>query len=147
MTPATVDHIASSDPYLEELTRLFNIYRISNLNMRYYGIRAERYERRSKWLLIGAGLLSACALALLLTDAVTVPGARIAAIVSAAIATVLTSVSPFFGWAEKASELRNLHFSYGQVFGQIELRFPRFEELTVLPMSMLGFLAWLTRLS
>ena len=88
--------------------------------MRYYGIRAERYERQSRWIALDSAVLSATAVAISLSDALLHPRAKAAAIISAALATVLTSVAPFLGWTEKARELRNLHFSYGQVFGQIE---------------------------
>jgi len=118
--PATLEQTVVADAYLEELTRLFNIYRISNLNMRYYGIRASDYEARSRWIAIGTAILSATALAILLSDVAFLPWAKRAAIASAAAATILTSVAPFLGWTEKARDLRNLHFSYGQVFGQIE---------------------------
>ena len=108
------------DLSFEELKCLFHIYRLANLNARYYGCRAEGYERKTRRVLVMTGLMSALALGLLLCVDPTPKWAKIGAAIAAGLAAILTSVSPFFGWTEKARELRNLHFSYSQLFGQIE---------------------------
>ncbi len=111
-----------------ELNRLFNLYRLANLNARYYGCRAEKYEKQARYVLIVTGLLSALALSLLLADY----GKTIATI-SAGLAAVLSGTAPFMGWTEKTRELRNQHFAYSQLFGQLEFvitEIRRGEELT-----------------
>jgi hypothetical protein len=107
------------DPYYDELNRLFLLYRLANLNARYYGIRAEKFEWRNKCSLIATAALSMLALSLILVagDNLVV---RIVAAASAGIAAFISGVTPFFGWTDKVRELRNLHFAYSQLFGQIE---------------------------
>src|ERR1700722_9588115 len=118
METATQDHGSITDSQYEELKRLFNLYRIASLNVRYYGCRAEQFERKIKWPLVIAALSSALALGLLLG----VDGAWVKQWSAAlsGITAVITGVSPFFGWAEKVRDLRSLRFAYSQLFGQIE---------------------------
>ena len=69
METVTQEHQSQTeerDPYYEELNRLFNLYRLANLNTRYYGCRAETFERYSKIATIAVAVFSATALALLL---------------------------------------------------------------------------------
>jgi hypothetical protein len=101
-----------------ELNRLFNLYRLANLNTRYYGCRAEIFERRLKWVQVVIALLSAAALSILLASDTS--GTRLAGAVMAGIAAVVSSIVPFLGWADKAREMRNLNFAYGQIFSQVE---------------------------
>jgi hypothetical protein len=120
MDATTQEHPSTTerDPYYEELNRLFNLYRLANLNARYYGCRAEQFERKSKGALVIAALFSALALALLLGadgDWVKPLSAVLAGIVA-----VITGVTPFLGWTEKVRDVRNLRFAYSQLFGQIE---------------------------
>jgi len=101
-----------------ELNRLFNLYRLANLNVRYYGCRAEMYEGLQRWTQVAIALLSAAALAILLAS--NTANTRLIGAILAGIAAVVSALVPFLGWAEKGRELRNLNFSYGQVFSQIE---------------------------
>jgi hypothetical protein len=48
------------------------------------------------------------------------PVARYCAATLAGIATLVSGVTPFLGWSEKIQELRNQHYAYSQVFGQVE---------------------------
>lgn len=107
-----------SDPYYEELNRLFNLYRLANLNTRYYGCRAERFERLSKMGTMVVAVLSASALALLL--GVDQPWVKPLAAALSGLAAVITGVTPFLGWPEKIRDMRSLRFAYSQLFGQIE---------------------------
>jgi len=109
---------APPDPYYDELNRLFNLYRLANLNTRYYGCRAESFERRNKWATIIVALLSALALALLL--GVDQSWVKPVAAALAGLAAIITGVIPFLGWPEKIRDLRSLRFAYSQLFGQIE---------------------------
>ena len=108
----------SADPYYEELNRLFNLYRLANLNTRYYGCQAEKFERRNKWAAVLGAILSTAALALLL--GVDKPWVKPAAAVLSGLAAIITGVTPFMGWTEKIRDLRSLRFAYSQLFGQIE---------------------------
>jgi hypothetical protein len=117
MEAVTQEHVLA-DPYYDELNRLFNLYRLANLNTRYYGCRAEQFERKSKWALVTAALVSALALALLL--GVDQPWIKTWGAALSGIAAVITGVTPFFGWSEKVRDLRSLRFAYSQLFGQIE---------------------------
>ncbi|HXR75168.1 MAG TPA: hypothetical protein VN737_04275 [Bryobacteraceae bacterium] len=108
---------ATPDPYHTELCRLFNLYRLANVNMRYYGCRAEKFESRSRSLLVAAALCSTGALSLLLIpDAPSYPAA-----ILSGIAAIISGTVPYFGLSEKIRDLRNLRFAYSQLFGQIEL--------------------------
>jgi len=119
MEEATQERTAvDADRYYEELNRLFNLYRLANLNTRYYGCRAEQFERRTKRALVISALVSALALALLL--GVDSPSIRAWGAGLSGIAAVITGVTPFFGWTEKVRDLRSLRFAYSQLFGQIE---------------------------
>jgi hypothetical protein len=109
---------SSGDPYYDELNRLFNLYRIANLNTRYYGCRAEKFERLNKIAIVIVALLSASALALLL--GVDQPWVRPAGAALSGLAAIITGVTPFLGWPEKIRDLRSLRFAYSQLFGQIE---------------------------
>jgi hypothetical protein len=103
-----------------ELNRLFGLYRLANLNARYYGCRAEIYEKWSRRALSVTAFLSALALSLLLgVDPKYALGRNIAAC-AAGISALLAGLTPFVGWTEKIRERRNLHFCYSQLFGQIE---------------------------
>jgi hypothetical protein len=117
MEAVSQDHRAA-DPYYDELNRLFNLYRLANLNARYYGCRAEQFERKSTWTTILSALVSALALAVLL--GVERPWVKPFAAALSGIAAVITGVTPFFGWAERIRDLRSLRFAYSQLFGQIE---------------------------
>jgi hypothetical protein len=39
----------------------------------------------------------------------------------AGVAAISASLSPLFGWTAKVRTFSNMHFAYGQLFGQIEL--------------------------
>jgi len=107
------------DPQYEELRRLFDLYRLANLNARYYGCRAETFEKRNKGALIVTAAFSMLALSLILAfpnDAIM----RGFAAGFAGLAGLISGVIPFFGWTDKVRELRNQHFAYSQIFGQIE---------------------------
>ena len=111
---------SDNDPWHEELNRLFYLYRLSNLNTRYYGRRAAWYESLARWALVAVAAISAVALTVILSTDPKNPNPRIWATVGSGIATVVLAVIPSFGWSERARELRSLHFAYGQLFGQIE---------------------------
>ncbi len=111
---------AGQDQYYEELKRLFNLYRLSHLNAQYYGIRAEKYEKRNKGSLIVTAALSMLALSVILVADPKNTCARDFAAACAGLAAFLSGVVPFFGWSEKIRDLRNQHFAYSQLFGQIE---------------------------
>jgi hypothetical protein len=102
-----------------ELNRLFHVYRLCNLNVRYYGCRAEKFCNKSRYLNIGVALLSAGALAILLGSSSDC--ARFAAAAAAGLAAVGAAIAPLLGWSEKAGECQNLRFSYAQLFNLAEL--------------------------
>lgn len=108
----------SPDPYYEELNRLFLLYRLANLNARYYGVRAAKFEWRNKSALVLTAVLSTLALSLIL--GVDQGWAKGVAAASAGLAAIVSGVTPFLGWTDKIRDLRNLHFAYSQLFGQIE---------------------------
>src|ERR1700691_1817318 len=108
MEVATQGH-ASADPYYDELNRLFQLYRLANLNARYYGIRAEKFEWRNKISFIATAALSMLALSLILAANPPNTMARNFAAAFAGIAAFISGVTPFFGWTEKVRDLRNLH--------------------------------------
>lgn len=108
------------DPYYEELNRLFNLYRTANLNVRYYGCRAEKFEWWSKAALVVTAVLSTLALSLILGVDPKESWARTFAAAAAGIAAIISGVTPFFGLTEKIRDLRNLRFAYSQLFGEIE---------------------------
>jgi hypothetical protein len=116
--PVHTEQRTRSDREHEELNRLFYLYRLASLNQRYYGCRADKYERLDWGLTLTVGAASAIALGALLLSEGT--AARTGAAVLAGFAAVLTGVSPLLGWTAKAKRFCNLHFSYGQLFSQIE---------------------------
>jgi hypothetical protein len=109
-----------NDPYCGELNRLFGLYRLANLNARYYGVRAEKFEWLNKGSLIATAALSMLALSVILVADPNNYIARDWAAGFAGLAGFISGVAPFFGWTEKIRDLRNLHFAYSQLFGQIE---------------------------
>ena len=117
---AVIQEQVAADPYYDELNRLFNLYRLANLNARYYGIRAEKFEWRNKASLVATAALSMLALSLILAADQRNILARDWAAVLVGIAAFISGVTPFFGWTEKVRDLRNLHFAYSQLFGQVE---------------------------
>lgn len=136
MEAVTQEHPTDTDPYYAELNRLFNLYRLANLNMRYYGCRAEQFERKSKWTLVIAASVSALALALLL--GVEASWIKPLGAALSGVAAVITGVTPFFGWTEKIRDLRNLRFAYSQLFGQIEFAITEIKRAGMLTPEDLG---------
>jgi hypothetical protein len=124
------------DPYYEELNRLFNLYRIANLNTRYYGCRAEKFEMRSKSANLAVALLSAVALGILL--GVDADWVKPTAAILSGLAAIVVSVTPIFGWAEKIRELRSLRFAYSQLFGQIEFAITEIKRAGILLPEHIG---------
>lgn len=107
-----------TDKTYDELIRLFNLYRLAELNRRYYGRRAEHFEHLQTGFLVFAAVLSACALGLLLS---TVDDwARYLAAVLAGASAVVTTVVQYFKWDDQARRFYFLHHSYGHLFAQIE---------------------------
>lgn len=117
MPTATPEEV-SSQQYYEELNRLFLLYRLANLNTRYYGRRAEKFESQKKWVDISVAFLSTVALTVVLAVEGTI-GKIIAASLSG-IAAIISGVTPFLGITDKIRDLRGLRFAYSQLFGQIE---------------------------
>ena len=137
MEAVTQEHIAA-DPYYDELNRLFNLYRIANLNVRYYGCRAERFERWSKVTLVVPAILSTLALALILGVDPKETWARTIAAIAAGMAAIISGTTPFFGLTEKIRDLRNLRFAYSQLFGQIEFAITEIKRAGVLSPEHIG---------
>lgn len=116
-TPTPIDQVPE-DRYHQELVRLFDLYRLANLNARYYGRRAEKFESYNKWSMVIAALLSAAALGFLL--GAEGEWVKVLAAILSGLTAVISGVTPFFGWTEKVRDLRSLRFAYSQLFGQIE---------------------------
>ncbi len=109
---------ASTDRTHDELTRLFNLYRLSKLNRRYYGNRSAHFESLQGQFLVASAVLSAIALGLLL--AVAGEKIRYVAAVLTGLSAVLTTVTQYFKWDEQARRFYFQHHSYGQLFSQSE---------------------------
>jgi hypothetical protein len=109
---------AATGQTYQELNRLYNIFCTTNLNVRYYGSRAESFESRERRLQIAVAALSAAALVILL--ATGAEPARWFCAGLAGMATVLATIDPFLGWKEKAREMHFLHRAHGQLCTQIE---------------------------
>lgn len=109
---------ASTDKTYDELTRLFDLYRLAELNRRYYGLRGAFFERLQSGFLVAAAVLSAFALGLLLAT----PGetTNYIAAALAGFSAVLTTVTQYFKWDEQARRFYFLHHSYGHLFSQSE---------------------------
>ena len=120
VTSAVTETESDETPYYRELNRLFGLYRLANLNARYYGHRTAKFQNYTRWSLILGGGLSAVALTVLLSSPPSWDKAKLFAVVAAGVAAVTVSIAPSFGWTEKSRELNNLHFSYSQLFGQLE---------------------------
>src|SRR3982750_1764096 len=110
--------LASRDSELEELNRLFNLFRLANLNLRYYGCRGERYERYAWRLDMVATITSAIALFVLLISEVSY--IRFIGAGLAGIAAICTAVAPVTGWPAKAKRFSILHALYSHLFAQVE---------------------------
>lgn len=107
-----------TDKTYEELTRLFSLYRLSELNRRYYGRRADHFDHLQTGFLVLASALSAIALGLLLST--VADWARYLAAALAGISAVVTAIIQYFKWDEQARRFYFLHQSYGHLFVQIE---------------------------
>jgi hypothetical protein len=117
---ATEDRLLAhqDDPEAAELSRLFDLYRLANLNLRYYGCRGEKYEHLAWWLDIIATLASAVALFVLLISEVSY--IRFIGAGFAGLAAVCMAVAPVTGWSAKAKRFSSLHALYSHLFGQVE---------------------------
>ena len=107
----------------EELARLFNLFRLCNLNVRYYGCRAEKYERLMRGLHVAAGIVSAVALfIILLIDSKDQYAGKVKLTAAAltGMATVLTGLAPLTGWSTKGAQMCKLQVLYSHLFGQVE---------------------------
>jgi hypothetical protein len=109
------------DGEYEELNRLVQLYRHASLNQRYYGCRAEGYERLAWWLEMSSAVASALALGILLLfdQPPAADTARKWAAALAGIATLLMAIAPITQWSRKAKKFSQLHASYGQLFSDI----------------------------
>ena len=114
-----MEEVAPVDKTYEELTRLFNLYRLAELNRRYYGIRGEHFQRLQNGTLVFAAVLSAIALGLLL--GVDYASVRFWAAGLAGISAVVTTAAQYLKWDEEARRFYFLHHSYGNLFTQIEM--------------------------
>jgi hypothetical protein len=119
MEAATQEHV-SADPYYDELNRMFQLYLLAQMNARYYGRRAGAFEWRNKIALILTAILSTVALALILGADPKEIWARHWAAGLAGAAAIVSGTTPFFGWTDRIRDLRNSHFAYSQLFGQLE---------------------------
>jgi hypothetical protein len=109
----------AADKTYDELTRLFNLYRLSELNRRYYGRRAEHFERLQTGSLVLAAVLSAAALGILL--GIGDPRTRFWAAALAGLSAVVTTAVQYLKWDDKARRFYFLHHSYGHLFAEIEV--------------------------
>ncbi len=142
---SVVQEIPPADPAqdtcYEELKRLFALYRLCNLNVRYYGRRAARYESYQSSALILAAVLSALALALILAvdpSSSGTPIIRWVAVGASSLGTILLAVLPTLGLSERIRELRALHFAYGQLFVQVEAVIVEIRRADDLTQELLG---------
>jgi hypothetical protein len=110
--------VGGQDSELEELNRLFNLFRLANLNLRYYGSRGERYERNAWRLDMAATIASAIALFVLLISEISY--IRFIGAALAGIAAICTAVAPVTGWPAKAKRFSILHALYSHLFAQVE---------------------------
>jgi hypothetical protein len=106
------------DPEAAELGRLFDLYRLANLNLRYYGCRGEKYERFAWWLDMIATFASAVALFVLLISEVSY--IRFIGAGFAGLAAICMAVAPVTGWSAKGKRFSSLHSLYSHLFGQVE---------------------------
>jgi len=106
-----------STAYVEETARLFYVFRVTQLNLRYYGVRANKLSRQVTIAQALAAFLSASALALL-----SIPGKdlRFFAGVCAALAGLIAGTLPSFGWSEKSRELFALHVAHSSCSGKFK---------------------------
>ncbi|MDQ6699278.1 MAG: hypothetical protein M3Z36_03730 [Acidobacteriota bacterium] len=107
-----------SDVVTDELQRLFRVFRTSNLNVRYYGVRAEMLENKQRRLDLVCAALSFIALGILLLSN-TEPSRWFAAAV-AGLAGILTGLSPLLKWTEKSKHAAFLYRSHQLIFGEVE---------------------------
>ena len=124
------------DRTYEEVNRLYNLFRTSSLNVKYYGCRAEMYELRERNLSLGVAALSAVALVVLL--ATGAEWARYMCAALAGTATLLTAVQPFLGWKERAREMNFLHRAHNQLFTQIESLLSRVRRSGLITGELIG---------
>jgi hypothetical protein len=114
-----VQGATSVDKTYEAETRLFGLYRLIELNRRYYGSRAAHFERLHNSILVGGAIVSGVALGMvLLGDSLNM---RMAAGVLACISAVVTTTLHYLKWDEKARQFYFLYDSFGQLFGEIEV--------------------------
>jgi hypothetical protein len=112
---------ARPNPEHEELNRLMQLYRLASLNQRYYGCRAEKYERRVKCLEIAGGTAAALALGvLMLFSGSSAPVMAWWCVgILTGVAALCTAILPLTQWSAKAKQFSQLHGSYGHAFSDI----------------------------
>jgi hypothetical protein len=102
----------------EELTRLFHLYRLAEINRRYYGRRGEHFQRLQTGASVFAAILSAVALGILL--GIDDSRVRFWAAALAGLSAVVTTGAQYLKWDERARQFYFLHQSYGHLFAEIE---------------------------
>ena len=108
-----------SDTTRAELQTLYDLYRTADLNVRYYGLKANRLMSRYRWLQALSALSSAAAVAGAVQN-VPVFGKSIW-VAFATVAAVTTAVASVYDLPNRISRLEHLHVAYVELFHQLEL--------------------------
>lgn len=103
----------------EEINRLFNLFRIAALNVKYYGARSADQDKTNARFQMAAALLGSAAFIGLVTKAFGPYGSVVAQVCS--VLTVAVSYYQIhYKLADKAKKLEVAHASYAELFGQCE---------------------------
>ncbi len=107
-----------SDPRYHEICRLWEQFRIADLNVRYYGALAQKRKRWSSGFQIAIAVFSLFAVVVLAAPELRASLSVLAA-VSSGLATITAGALPFLGWDEDAKKYTFLNRSYQIVENQI----------------------------
>ena len=101
-----------------EICRVWEQFRIANLNVRYYGSLAQRRRFWNSRLQIAIAVCSLAALVIFASPELRSTWLIYAAVVSSGFATVIAGALPFLGWDEDARKYSFLNRSYQLVENQ-----------------------------
>jgi hypothetical protein len=120
-----------------EICRVWEQFRIANLNVRYYGSLAQRTKFRNSALQIAIAVCSLIALVILAAPELRNQFA-IVAVITSGLATVIAGALPFLGWDEDARKYSFLNRAYQLVENQIRDTLVQMRRSNTLTPQLLG---------
>ena len=125
--------------FYEEICRVYEQFRIANLNVRYYGSLAQSRKNWSTRVQISVAVLSVFSLVVLAAPEFrAISSLAVSAAVASGLAAVLSGAIPFFGFDEDSKKYALLNRSYQIVENQLKDTLVLLRRSDVLSQELLG---------